>query len=105
MTKCAIIFVHEKPAGILCEAIHKRHFTLTYNQDYNGPPISLTLPTTQKIYEFEGFPSFFDGLLPEGNQLEALLKTKKIDRDDFFSQLLAVGDDLVGAVTVKEKES
>lgn len=105
MTKCATIFVHEKSAGVLCETIYKKHFILTYNPDYEGPPISLTLPPTQKIYEFDGFPSFFDGLLPEGNQLEALLKTKKIDRDDFFSQLLAVGDDLVGAVTVKEKES
>jgi hypothetical protein len=30
------------------------------------------------------------------------LKIKKIDRNDHFSQLIAVGDDMVGVVTVKE---
>jgi serine/threonine-protein kinase HipA len=34
--------------------------------------------------------------------LDGLLKFGKIDRNDFFSQLMAVGDDLVGNVTVKE---
>jgi len=34
--------------------------------------------------------------------LEGLLKIKKIDKNDYFSQLMAVGEDMVGAVTVKE---
>jgi serine/threonine-protein kinase HipA len=34
--------------------------------------------------------------------LEGLLKIRKIDMDDLFSQLIAVGDELVGVVTVKE---
>ena len=51
-------------------------------------------------YQFDGFPPFFDGLLPEGAQLEALLRQQKLDRDDGFGQLLTVGGDLVGAVTV-----
>ena len=41
-------------------------------------------------------------LLPEGYQLEALLKRLKIDRDDPFSQLIATGKDMVGSVTIKE---
>jgi serine/threonine-protein kinase HipA len=57
---------------------------------------------TQRVYNFDSFPSFFDGLLPEGYQLEGLLKIGKVDRNDFFGQLLAVGDDLVGIITVKE---
>ena len=40
--------------------------------------------------------------LPEGYNLEALLRTCKIDRDDLFSQLMAVGMDMVGAVTAQE---
>ena len=56
----------------------------------------------QKKYTFNKFPPFFEGLLPEGIQLEGLLKLNKIDRNDLFSQLIAVGDDVVGAVTVKE---
>ncbi len=42
------------------------------------------------------FPPFFDGLLPEGYQLEGLLKFGKFDRNDLFSQLMAIGEDMVG---------
>lgn len=49
---------------------------------------------------FETFPCFLEGLLPEGYNLEALLRAAKIDRHDLFSQLVATGADLVGAVTV-----
>ena len=40
--------------------------------------------------------------LPEGPQLEALLRMHKIDRSDTFRQLVIVGADLVGSLTVKE---
>jgi HipA-like protein len=33
--------------------------------------------------------------------LEGLLQSRKINRRDFFSQLLAVGADTVGAVTIE----
>jgi serine/threonine-protein kinase HipA len=65
-------------------------------------PVSLTMPVSDKVYEFSAFPPFFEGLLPEGYQLEGLLKFGKVDRNDFFAQLLAVGDDMVGNITVKE---
>ena len=60
------------------------------------------MPVEQKEFEFNEFPPFFDGLLPEGIMLESLLKQKKIDKTDYFSQLIAVGADMVGAVTVEE---
>ena len=66
-----------------------------------GEPISLTMPLVKTPYYFDHFPPFFDGVLPEGLLLEALLQLKKIDREDYFSQLLCVGKDLVGAVTVR----
>ncbi|MGD9592865.1 MAG: HipA N-terminal domain-containing protein, partial [Candidatus Berkiella sp.] len=56
----------------------------------------------QKHFSFTTFPPFFDGLLPEGILLEALLKNAKIDKNDLFSQLVTVGNDLVGSVTVEE---
>ncbi len=52
-------------------------------------------------YQYEEFPPVFEGLLPEGVQLDALLRQKKIDRNDLFAQLIAVGEDLVGSITVK----
>jgi len=73
----------------------------TYAVGYTGLPISLNLPVRLDAYEFDRFPPVFDGLLPEGLQLEALLRARKIDRGDAFSQLLAVGADLVGSLTVE----
>jgi serine/threonine-protein kinase HipA len=58
------------------------------------------MPVREESYLFDEFPPFFDGLLPEGFQLEALLRQKKIDRNDKFGQLLIIGADTVGAVTV-----
>nr|MBF0222883.1 HipA N-terminal domain-containing protein [Desulfobulbaceae bacterium] len=98
----AEVRVHSITAGILEVHDSGRRFCFVYDPDYEGPPISLTLPKTCSRYEFNAFPPFFDGLLPEGPQLEALLKQNKIDRNDFFSQLVAVGQDMVGAVTVHE---
>lgn len=52
-------------------------------------------------YVFTTFPLVFEGLLPEGPQLEALLRKHKIDRNDAFRQLITVGGDLVGSLTVR----
>ncbi len=78
-------------------------YEFKYDEKYKGPGISLTIPTTKKKHSYSRFPPFFDGLLPEGFQLEVLLKQKKIDKRDYLSQLTAVGEDMVGAVTLKEK--
>ena len=36
--------------------------------------------------------------------LDGLLRQRKIDKEDYLSQLFAVGKDLVGAVTVEEMQ-
>lgn len=96
----ATVCVDGIPAGVLCEYKRGVHYELSYDPAYQGGPISLAMPLTTTPYTFRSFPPFFDGLLPEGAQLEALLRSRKIDKDDVFSQLLAVGSDLVGNVTV-----
>ncbi len=96
----AQIFFDGHPAGILAE--EGGHYVFEYSKDYKGPSISRTMPREKGRFEYEEFPSFFDGLLPEGVNLEAFLRKTKIDRRDYFGQLLAVGRDLVGAVTVEE---
>ncbi len=72
-----------------------------YVDGYEEIPISLTLPVRKEPYTFKVFPAVFDGLLPEGEQLEALLKKHKIDRNDCFKQLVTVGQDLVGSLSVR----
>jgi serine/threonine-protein kinase HipA len=97
----ANVFVNNCLAGIFFEN-DDNTYSFEYLEDYQADPISLTMPIDQKIYRFEEFPAFFDGLLPEGVQLEALLKQAKLNRTDYFGQLITVGADMVGAVTVEE---
>jgi len=98
----AKVFVDGAEAGALTELEFAKKYRFEYLEDYKGNSVSLTLPLSLQIYEFDTFPPFFDGLLPEGYQLEGLLKIGKVDRNDYFAQLMAVGDDLVGNITVKE---
>ncbi|MBN1904786.1 MAG: HipA N-terminal domain-containing protein [Deltaproteobacteria bacterium] len=100
----AKVFMHDIHAGILEEITPHRAYVFTYLPEYKGPPVSLTVPVRQEAYEYDTFPAFLEGLLPEGYNLEGLLRALKIDRQDLFSQLLAVGNDMVGAVTVQETE-
>ena len=100
----AEICMHGIPAGILEEIEVGRSYHFSYLEDYDGPAISITMPVSQKEFIFTEFPAFFDGLLPEGILLEGLLKQGKIDKYDYFSQLVTVGNDLVGAVTVRDKK-
>jgi serine/threonine-protein kinase HipA len=97
----AKIMMRDVFAGIL-EELPDGKFRFLYDENYKKEPISLTMPITNSVYEFNQFPPFFEGLLPEGIMLEALLRKFKLDRKDYFGQLVQVGNDLVGAVTVYE---
>lgn len=96
----ARVFNHGVYAGELIDS-GEEHYAFIYDENYQGPPISLTMPLTKRRFDYKQFPPFFDGLLPEGMLLEALLKNAKIDRKDLFSQIVTVGKDLVGSVTVE----
>ncbi|MBI4411275.1 MAG: HipA N-terminal domain-containing protein [Deltaproteobacteria bacterium] len=98
----ARIFFRGEPAGILKELERGKSYRFEYDESYGGAGISLAMPPSLKIYPFDSFPPFFDGLLPEGPQLEALLRQAKLDRADLFGQLITVGADLIGAVTAEE---
>jgi serine/threonine-protein kinase HipA len=102
--RTADIFFKNILAGQLIELETDTRYRFVYEPGYKGSPISQTMLVRNEMYEFDTFPPFFDGLLPEGFQLEALLRRKKLDRNDRFGQLLQVGSDTVGAVTVYEQE-
>jgi serine/threonine-protein kinase HipA len=104
MMRTVKVYIHRQLAGELQELEAGRAYVFEYLEDYEGDPVSLTMPLTQRKYSFHKFPPFFEGLLPEGIMLEGLLRRLKIDRNDLFSQLLATGGDLVGAVTVKTSD-
>ena len=102
--RCAQVYVMGEPAGFLEEG-GEGHFVFRYLESYRGAPVSLPMPVTQQEFNFDGFPPFFEGLLPEGDMLEGLLRQRKIDRTDLFAQLIAVGAETVGAVTIAEESS
>ena len=94
------VYVGEHFAGFLSESDTMK-YSFEYLPNYTGSPVSYTMPVTQNRYNFETFPPFFEGLLPEGYNLEALLMKEKINKNDYFSQLLTVGEDMVGDVIVR----
>ena len=98
------VLMHGIPAGILEEIEPGPGYRFTYKADYAGPPISLTMPVRPEPYSFTRFPPFFDGLLPEGSQLTALLQQQKLDPGDYIGQLEAIGEDPVGAVSIEAIE-
>ncbi len=100
--KKANVFVNDILAGELQEIKRGESYRFVYLENYRGPSVSLEMPTSERLYTFDHFPPFFEGLLPEGMMLEGLLRQTKIDRNDLLSQIIAVGEDLVGNVTVKE---
>jgi serine/threonine-protein kinase HipA len=98
----AKVLVKGVEAGRLTELSQGKEYVFEYLEDYNGLEVSRTMMPHKRKYTCDKFPPFFEGLLPEGVQLDGLLKIKKIDKDDLFSQLLAVGDELVGVITLEE---
>lgn len=91
-------------AGYL-EEIGPDIWSFAYAPGYEGVPISLSMPVREAPYEFDRFPPVLEGVLPEGVQLEALLRKHKIDRQDAFGQLIIVGADLVGSLTIERRPS
>jgi serine/threonine-protein kinase HipA len=84
-------------------------FTYRYHDqwlaDSGKPPISLTLPKTDKEYRSEHLFPFFFNMLPEGTNKQVVCRHMRIDKDDHFGLLLtAARHDTIGAVTVKKIE-
>lgn len=96
----ARVLQHGLLAGVLRDH-EDGQFEFAYLEGYRGPPVSLTMPVRAEPYRYPHFPRFFEGLLPEGFLLQALLKRAKLDASDYFGQLVQVGEDLVGSVTVE----
>lgn len=95
----ALVKVRDEAAAVLEE--NAGRYTLTYFDGYSGGPVSLALPPRDEPYPFDRFPAFFDGLLPEGWMLEATLCGLKVERGDYMGQLLSLGGNTVGDVTVE----
>lgn len=101
--RTANIYMKNQYAGQLIEIAKGKQYRFEYDPNYKGEPISLTIPLKNEVFIFNEFPAFFDGLLPEGLQLESLLRRAKLDRDDYFGQLITIGKDPIGAVSIEQQ--
>jgi len=99
--RTARIFVGETEAGILTEIVIGKEYRFDYHALYTGRPVSLTMPVSQKSFRYNTFPPFFEGLLPEGHQLEGLLRHSNSDPGDLFSHLLLIGKNTVGEIRIE----
>ena len=74
-----------------------------YLKEDENPPISLTLPKTNKRYQSDSLFPFFYGLLSEGVNKDIQCRLLKIDENDDFTRLLqTANDDTIGAITIKK---
>ena len=99
------VYVKGISAGIIERDNGKFHFIYDneYLSDPTLPPVSLTLPKSQKEFYSDILFPFFFGLLAEGELKEIQCQILKIDESDHFTRLLkTVGADVIGSVTVEE---
>jgi serine/threonine-protein kinase HipA len=92
------IYVGEHLAGYLSQ--ESSRYVFEYLPIYKGAPVFLGWDLQQPRREWDDFPPTFDSLLPEGVLLDQLLAKHKLDKSDKWGQLIAVGLDLTGFVSV-----
>src|SRR5579883_2495385 len=98
--KRAQVWIDHKLAGYFIEKERGARYEFQYLEGYDGPSLCETMPTTQQIVKFDHFPMFFVSFLPEGKELETLLKKTHLDRDDLFEILMCVGTESSGSITI-----
>jgi serine/threonine-protein kinase HipA len=75
--RSANVYINNNLAGTLTELDFGKSYRFSYLEGYSGEPVSLTLPVSQRIFEFSEFPSFFDGLLPEGYPTRGIAQNRQ----------------------------
>jgi serine/threonine-protein kinase HipA len=97
------VWLYDKAVGILSE--QENAYGFCYYTAYTGPALSLSMPVRKAPYMSEYLHPFFKGLAPEGWLRKRYSEIQKIDERDLFGLLMHNGDDLLGAVVLKEISS
>lgn len=74
---------------------------LTYEPEATTP-LSVNLPVRTEPYEDAQCRPFFSNLLPEGSWRQAVCRQLRIDENNDFALLKALGSECAGAVTLEE---
>lgn len=93
--------IAEEPSGEI-----SFQYNSSYLDNFQLPPISVSLPKRIEPYKEAGLPTFFDGLIPEGWLLTIAADQFKLNPyRDRFALLLATCRDTIGAVTIGENSA
>jgi len=91
---------HERRIGVL-ERAETKALTFTYDEGMSASgQISFSLPVRAEPYTDGECRGYFENLVYEGPQLDRLLASYRLDRDDIGTLLYHVGGDCPGAVSV-----
>jgi len=98
----AEVYFKDLLAGFLTD--FDDHYEFQYTIDYlnKGFPISVTLPLQKEAFISKQLFPFFDGLIVEGWLLNVVKDNWKINPNDRMGLLLLLGEDTIGAVSIKE---
>lgn len=98
----AEVYFNNLLAGFLTD--FDDHFEFQYTLDFidKGYPISVNLPLQKEAFSSKNLFPFFDGLIVEGWLLNIVKDNWKINPNDRMFLLLLLGEDTIGAVSVKE---
>lgn len=100
MSRKVEVWLYDNPVGILSEK--PEGFTFEYYRDYRGQPVSLSMKVRNEPYWSSELHPFFKGLAPEGWLRKRYSEIQKIDDNDLFGLLIQNGNDLLGAIILKE---
>lgn len=94
------VWLYGRKAGVLSEQANE--YIFSYDEGYVGSAISLSMPVRPMPYQSDDLHPFFKGLAPEGWLRKRYSEIQKIDDRDLFGLLMQNGNDLLGAVVLKE---
>lgn len=99
------VYYNDEKAGVLTEHNPGKGYTFKYSREYlhsDLPPISVTLPKREEVYESDSLFPFFSNMIPEGANRGVICRKLRIDEKDYFGILSAMANkDFIGAVNIR----
>lgn len=102
----AVVSMSGRRVGLLVETLWGSRFTYdrVYVEQPGARPLSPAMPVRSEPYEGAGLLPFFENLLPEGAQLEILVRRRELDPSDKLGLLLATLPASIGDVQIHQEE-
>ena len=100
MGRAVNIYMYDELAGVLVDKGNE--YVFSYNINYKGKPISLSMPINVQRYPSKELHPFFKSLAPEGWLKKRFSELQHIDERDSLGFLIENGNDLLGAISMKK---